>query len=244
MAREVHLDVNSRVAADDLQKGRVTRRGERRRRAGVEGGFTLVEILLVVGIVAILAMLGTYGVRVHLAHAKSAEAIHTVGVIAHAAVSAADRMAAEGITEEVVVTGQGKKGKGATVTHGVPLCNDSTAVPSAFSAVQKKKYQPDTRAGKDYDAGTKIAGWRCLRFGITSPQYYQYQYKLGGPPITVQLPHGGSPKGISGGQPWSVYARGDLDGNGKIAWFIREGNQRSDGQMVIASGIAIQDQEE
>ena len=82
-----------------------------------------------------------------------------------------------------------------------------------------------------------------LRFEISSPQYYQYQYKLGGPPITVQLPHGGSPKGNAGGQQWSAYARGDLDGNGKIAWFIREGYQR-DGQMVTSSSIAIQDQEE
>ncbi|MFS8068512.1 MAG: hypothetical protein ACMG6S_19305 [Byssovorax sp.] len=82
-----------------------------------------------------------------------------------------------------------------------------------------------------------------LRFEISSPQYYQYQYKLGGPPITVQLPKGGTPKGLSGGQEWSAYARGDLDGDGKIAWFIREGYERN-GQMVTASGIAMQDPEE
>lgn len=222
------------------------RPGRRRRRAGVEGGFTVVEILLVVGIVAILAMMATYGVRRHLALAKSAEAIHTVGVIGRASVAASERMAAEGNTAGVVaVTGQGKKGKGAVVTHGgpLPVCGDSTAVPSSFAAVQKKKYQPDSHAGKDYDAGTMAAGWRCLRFEISSPQYYQYQYKLGGPPITVQLPHGGSPKGLSGGQQWSAYARGDLDGNGKIAWFIREGYERN-GQMVTSSSISIQDPEE
>lgn len=207
----------------------------------------MIEVMLVIGVLAILGMIATYAVRIHLAHAKSSEAIYTVGVIARSAVVAADRMAMDINTEDVTVTvtGQGKKGKGATVTHTVtvPLCNDSTAVPSSFSAVQKKKYQPDSRAGKDYGAGTVTAGWRCLRFEITNPQYYQYQYKLGGPPITVQLPHGGSPKGLASGQQWSAYARGDLDGNGKIAWFIREGYQ-SGGMMVTSSAIAVQDQEE
>lgn len=230
-----------------MERGCASRRGERRRRGGAAGGYTLIEVMLVVGVLTILGMIGTYGVRLHLAHAKSAEAIYTVGVIARSAVVASSRMAIDINTEEVTttVTGGGKKGKGATVTHTVtvPLCNDSTAVPSSFSDVQKKKYQPDSRPGKDYGAGTATSGWRCLRFEITNPQYYQYQYKLGGPPITVELPHGGSPKGLATGQQWSVYARGDLDGNGKIAWFIREG-YLSGGMMVTASGIAIQDQEE
>jgi type IV pilus assembly protein PilA len=245
MAREVHLAVDSGVATDDMERGSASRWGERRRRAGVEGGFTMIEVMLVVGVLAILAMLATYGVRRHLALAKSAEAVHTVGVISRAAVAASERMATDGNAAGVIaVTGGGKKGKGANVTHGgLPVCGDSTAVPSSFAAVQKKKYQPNSQAGKDYDAGTMGTGWRCLRFEISSPQYYQYQYKLGGPPITVQLPHGGSPKGLSGGQEWSAYARGDLDGNGKIAWFIREGYERN-GQMVTSSGIAMQDPEE
>src|SRR5689334_12324637 len=72
MAREVHLGVDSGDATVDIESGGATRWGERGRRAGVEGGFTMIEVLLVVGMVAILAMLATYGVRRHLAHAKSA----------------------------------------------------------------------------------------------------------------------------------------------------------------------------
>lgn len=204
-------------------------------------GFTMVESLLVVGIVSILAMVATHGVRRYLAMATSAEAIQSVGAIGRAAVQAGDRMA-EGDTG-ATVTGQGRQGKGATVTHGVGLCGDATAVPKSFAAVTNRKYQPDTSPGKDYDAGTATTGWKCLGFEITTPQAYQYQYKLGGPPISVSLPHGGSPPGLSSSQRWSAYARGDLDGDGKISWFFIEGYQRN-GHMVTSTGITIQDQDE
>ena len=41
-----------------------------------------------------------------------------------------------------------------------------------------KKYQPDPNG--DYETGDSTTGWRCLKFAMTQPQYYQYGYNAGG----------------------------------------------------------------
>ena len=34
--------------------------------------------------------------------------------------------------------------------------------------------------GADFDQGDALTGWKCLRFSIASPVYYQYHYNVGG----------------------------------------------------------------
>ena len=136
-------------------------------------------------------------------------------------------------------------GNGATVTKAAAgLCDSSTSVPSSMSSVTRKKYQPSHAAGADYNAGDRFTGWRCLQFSIASPQFYQYRYKVDGPPVEVTLPKGGTPPGLSGDETWSASAQGDTDGDGKTSWFVLEGYVNDRGEIVQAPAIATENPEE
>jgi type IV pilus assembly protein PilA len=197
--------------------------------------------MIVVTIIGILATLSSYGVRKYVAVSKSAEALSMVGAIAQAVRVAAGRetMSAEilamgesstnaGSKVTGSTSGQGKgKGKGngggATVIHGVPgLCGSSEPVPASLDSIKGKKYQPNI--GVDYETGDEHTGWRCLAFSNEHPQYYQYRYRGGGNgPETENLPHGGSPKGLTKDHTSVVTAQGDVDGDGETSWFVLEG---------------------
>ncbi|WP_437736617.1 type IV pilin protein [Sorangium sp. So ce1335] len=205
--------------ARDLRSGvDWTSRGRGRR------GFTLVEVMLTGGLVAVLAALATQGVSKYMVLATSAEAKHTVGAIARAVVVSADRLQAN--------TG------GAAAQ---PLCSDAVTVPNAFYRVQGIKYQPDPRPGVDYNTGSPTVGWKCLGFEVTHPQSYQYRYRLGGSPMPVSKSHW--PADVPPERRWAAYARGDLDADGTHAWFALDGYSK-DGQVVFASAIGTIDPDE
>lgn len=222
-------------------------------------GFTLIELQLVVGILGILATLSIYGVRRYLASSKSAEALQNIGGMARAVHAAAtrDQMAGDLLAANVQsinggsnLTGSGSgkgngKGNGATVNHGAPgLCDSSEPVPSSMNSVKGRKYQSNHAPGQDYNAGDRYTGWRCLQFSITSPQYYQYRYKVGGPPVEVTLPHGGNPKGLSEDYSWNASAQGDIDADDKTSWFVLEGYITDARVVVQGPAVGLQNPEE
>ncbi len=218
-----------------------------------------MELMVVVAIVGILASLSSYGVRKYTAASKSAEAVNTLGAIGMAVRIAADRDFTSGKVLELSATstseagtttsgstsgsgnsngkGQGQ-GNGATVTHGVAkgLCGNSEPVPASLNSVKARKYQPTP---SDYKSGDARTGWRCLLFSFEQPQYYQYSYRGGGGgAVSVELPHGGNPKGLSKDHEWMAIAKGDLDGDGVTSSFALQGYVDTTGELYTAPAIA------
>jgi hypothetical protein len=132
---------------------------------------------------------------------RTSEAKQTVGAIARAAIAAYERET----SSDPAAT---------TTTHR--MCKSAQQVP--FAVPREKKYQPDSSLGADYDAGNADTGWKCLRFSMTMPHYYQYAYIQGGP---YKGPRRGGPD--PGPDGFEASAEGDLDGDGVTSLFTLVG---------------------
>lgn len=186
-------------------------------------GFTLVELMIVVAIVGVLAVLAVYGVRKYIANAKTAEAKNSLGQIGKDAVTAfeGERMDATVIP--------------VTSTTAVirKTCGDaSKAVPSDQTQIAGKKYQSQKL---DWSPSTDVLdnrGFPCLKFEITAPQYYSYNYNGGG--------SGGT---SSDSATISATANGDLNGDGTYSTFTMNGKIQ-EGRLTIAPSIGESSPEE
>lgn len=169
--------------------------------------------------IGLFAAVGIFGVRSYLSAAKSAEAKNTLGALTRAAVAAHER-------EHL--------GPNNTAIH--KLCQSAPPVPATVP--RGVKYQPSLKAGSDYDTGDALTGWRCLKFTMSVPQYYQYTYSAGGP---YKGPRRGGPD--PGPNGFEVAAEGDLDGDGVTSLFTRTGTISPHSGLVTISTELWSDQE-
>ena len=165
------------------------------RLSGRARAFTLIELMIVVAIVGLLAVLGGYAVRKYMATAKSAEARNALGQISKDAASAFEK---ESTNASLVATGN-------STSLIRALCDTSTIVPPGVPAAQK--YQSTTA---DWRAGSATTGWSCLKFSMSAPQYYSYQYVALNTSATA---------GVYQANAW-----GDLNGDGSTSHFWVNGS--------------------
>lgn len=161
----------------------------------------------------ILAVLAIAGVRKYLVAAKNAEALSSIGAIARSASSTYDASALGG-------------------AHS--LCaSASTPVPASLADISGKKYM-SSPADWSKDAPSN-AGFACLEFSMSSPQYYQYDYH-----------RTGSATGSAPGDGFVALAHGDLDGDGVYSTFSTEGyvDPTGDHVTMVAGPVKMKSPEE
>lgn len=174
-----------------------------------KGMSTCLIVLIVcavaaVPVIGVMAALGIYGVRRYVATAKTAEAKNSVGAISHGAVAAYERERLDPPTHR--------------------LCRSAKAVPAFVPA--GKKFMPVAGAfGGDADTG-----WKCLKFEMSMPIYYQLQYNQGsGWADAAHAP---------GKDGFEAAAIGDLDGNGVHSRFSRTGKVER-GSVVVSTELFV-----
>ncbi len=151
--------------------------------------------VVLVAVIGIVAALGIYGTRKYIANAKTAEARSTLGQIA--------------------------KDAAAAYTRDGKLC-PSASSPVPATVPRGRKYQSSPA---DWQADQAAhAGFACLHFSMSYPQYYQYDYQS-------------TPSGFS------VIAHGDLNGDGVESRFEIRG-QVSGGTISVAPNIMETNPEE
>jgi hypothetical protein len=166
-----------------------------------------------VAVVGALAVIGIFGVRSYLGSAKASEAKNTIGAIARGVVGAYEREDLSG---------------------GHKLCPSAPPVPAAVPRGTKVAASVD--AGVDY----QHPSWDCLRFAMSMPQYYQYEYRVGGP---YKGPARGGPD--AGPEGFEISAEGDLDGDGVTSLFTMTGKVDPTTKSVrLSTELFIADEKE
>lgn len=177
-------------------------------------GFTLVELMIVVAIVGVLAALAIYGVRKYIANAKTAEARNSLGQIGK---DAAGAFAREGMAGAVL-------GVGSVAGVNNKLCDSATnPVPATSASIKGQKYQ-SAASEWSVDGTTVHKGFSCLKFSMTDPQYYMYNYAGSG--------------GGALNDTFTATANGDLNGDDTLSTFTLSGKIQADSSGTIELNVA------
>ena len=183
-------------------------------RKALKQGFTLVELMIVVAIVGVLAVLAVYGVRKYIANAKTAEAKNSLGQMGKDAVTAfeGERMAAAVLTEA----------QSTSILRSMCATGTAPSVPGTLTNIDAKKYQSSKADWSNGADVTANAGFPCLKFEMTAPQYYQYTYTASG--------------ASTDGNSFTAVAKGNLNGDTNYSTFTQNGTIQS-GRLTLGPSI-------
>lgn len=176
-----------------------------------ERGYTLVELMVTVGIVGVLATTASHGVRKYVMASRAAEARNIVGQMAKDAATAyaRDSMAGTVLKTKAGATSQNR------------LCVSATrTVPQNAKSIKGKKYQ-SSPAEWAYDQKTSGKGFACLKFSVSGPQHFLYRYKTS----TTNVANAGAVNAT-----FDAIAQGDLDGDGVLSEIKLSGKIVKDGK--------------
>ncbi len=189
-------------------------------RKRLQGGFTLVELMIVVAIVGVLAVLAVYGVRKYIANAKTAEAKNSLGQIGKDAVTAYE---GERMKADILSAG----GSSAVVRKICPPA--SNKVPDGEGPIKGAKYQSTKVDWSPIADVQNNAGFPCLRFEMTAPQYFMYDYQSDSVAANPE----------SVGQTFAATANGDLNGDGTLSTFTVRGRiaGADDSRLLVSPTI-------
>ncbi len=190
-------------------------------RKRLKGGFTLVELMIVVAIVGVLAVLAVYGVRKYIANAKTAEAKNALGQIGKDAVTAYE---GEHMKADIMTTG------GSTAVTRKICPKASNTIPANAASIKGAKYQSAKTDWSPVVDVEKRAGFPCLRFEITAPQYYMYNYDSDS---TVG-------DYTQAGSVFTATANGDLNGDNVLSTFTIKGKVQdavNDTRLLVSPTI-------
>lgn len=155
----------------------------------------IVLAVLIIPTIGVLATLSIYGTRKYIANAKTAEAKNSLGIIAKDAVVAYEAGSLDGKPR---------------------LCPSASApVPADRSLVSAKKYMSSAAEWQVDKAAN--AGFACLRFEMSTPQYFQYEYQATATGFVAR-------------------AYGDLNGDGEFSTYEIQGKIIGD-RLVISPSI-------
>lgn len=169
--------------------------------------FTLVELMIVVAIIGLLAALAIYGVRRYMTNSKTAEARQALGAISKGALAAFDGEVWS--NTDPIAAGESSQPSSGN------LCPDGGKVPRG-DVPTGSKYQSKP---SDWDGG-----WQCLRFSMTGPQYFQYEYVR------------------QDGEGFTATAEADLANDGEVLTLSLEGQIQDDnGKKTLTVAPAIKE---
>lgn len=189
-------------------------------RKKLKQGFTLVELMIVVAIVGVLAVLAVYGVRKYIANAKTAEAKNSLGQIGKDAVTAFE---GEKMKADIIAAGSG-----AVLTR--KICPSATnTIPPALTSVKGQKYQSKAVDWSPPTDVLNVSGFPCLKFEMTAPQYYMYNYESDSVAANP----------LSQGTVFTATANGDLNGDGVPSTFRTFGKipSATDTRLLVSPTI-------